>query len=133
MADSVPPSQVPRGCAYVRLIDTSAAAAGVVHAYARSRQVRAASHGGGSDEMRTREALAAMDERQAMAMRFSWISELIAKIKKSIADNKAYILALIDAIDNDRCPYTAAPSSPRRSASSGRTGKPSSFPRMNRM
>ncbi|EAY99785.1 hypothetical protein OsI_21772 [Oryza sativa Indica Group] len=60
------------------------------------------------DEMRMREKLATMDERQAMAMRLTWISELIASNKKSIAGNKAYILALIDAIDNDRCPYTAA-------------------------
>uniref|UniRef100_A0A0E0HRT5 Uncharacterized protein n=1 Tax=Oryza nivara TaxID=4536 RepID=A0A0E0HRT5_ORYNI len=60
------------------------------------------------DEMRMREKLATMDERQAMEMRLTWISELIASNKKSIAGNKAYILALIDAIDNDRCPYTAA-------------------------
>ncbi|BAF18796.1 Os06g0160800 [Oryza sativa Japonica Group] len=60
------------------------------------------------DEMRMREKLATMDERQAMAMRLTWISELVASNKKSIAGNKAYILALIDAIDNDRCPYTAA-------------------------
>uniref|UniRef100_A0A0E0DXB1 Uncharacterized protein n=1 Tax=Oryza meridionalis TaxID=40149 RepID=A0A0E0DXB1_9ORYZ len=50
------------------------------------------------DEMR--EKLATMDERQAMEMRFTWISELIASNKKEtvILPAQAVIKTMIDSV-----------------------------------